>query len=802
MLEVLGKDIENALGGGEAQASLFPLVLRGLSDRPDPTLIVIEDAHWADEATLDLLRYLARRIERVRALLLVTYRNDEVGPRHPLRRTLGDLASTPAVHRMSLSPLSRESVEELASGSGLDPELIYKQTGGNPFFVTEVLATDTADVPATVADAVLARASRLSPAARPMLEAVAIVGPRVEVSLLSEMVHRSRDETITALAEAIHTGILQADDDVVMFRHELAREAILKTLSGLQRTALHARALDLLRRPGAPPASPSRLAHHAEAAGDNDATLEYALVAALNAASLSAHREALAQYERALRAADTLPDEQRVAMLEEAAFEAYLGGNFATAVDLRRGAVDARREMGDLLATGRNLTHMTCALSTSGRAPEAREAVHQAIEVLESLELGADLAMAYSYLSQLLMLAGENREAIERGQHAIRLAKCIDAPIPLLHALNNVGMARVKTGDPGGFADMERSLRLAREHHMDDEVARAYVNLSGAAIRRFDFETTARLATDGIKFCIDRDLQGYRLFLASRLAHVLLYRGLWSDAEGTFRDAIGEWGSDVGPETAYIILHLIHARRGEHGADDALRRILAKSAEIGHAAFTGLLHIAHAESAWLTSNEDDVLDEVRAQIDHFVTLGEADFYGPLAAWLRIIGGPESFPRDLPRLTPPYSLMVAGEWPQAAAAWEALGCPYETALCLLQADDEPSLRRALALFEDLGAYPAASKAIRRLQAIGARNIARGPRKSTRATPGKLTTRELEVFQLLAAGLSNNDIAERLFLSPNTVGHHVSAILAKLGARSRSEAVAIGNRMGLDSQAPHS
>lgn len=801
MVPGLDHDIEQALGSGKPQASLFPLVLRNLTTDPRPALIVFEDAHWADDATLDLLRYLARRIQQTRTMLLVTYRDDEVGPRHPLRMALGHLANSPAVYRMSLSPLSRQAVEQLSSGSHLDPKQLYEQTGGNPFFVTEILATASATVPATVVDAVLSRASGLGADGRAMLDAVAILGPRAEVVLLPQMVQRSPEQALPALDDAIHTGILRADGDIVSFRHELARQAILETLSGPQRTVLHARALDLLRQPAMSRVDHARLAHYAEAAGDKVATLEYALVAARTAESLSAHREALAQYKRAVRVAGFLPDERRVVILEQASFEAYLAGEIPAALSLRREAVELRERLNDMIGMGRDLRHLARVLSVSGNAPEAMETAQRAIDILESMESGPELAMAYSCLSQLLMLAGDHVEAIKRGQQAIHLAERLNARVPLIHALNNVGVSRIRIDDSGGYEDLLRSLDLALEHNMDDDVARAYVNIAGAAIRQFDFDAAVRYLTEGLDYCTERGIEQYRLALLSRLAHVQLYRGEWADAEKSCGEVLHGTGTIIGPEIAIAIQSLIHARRGVENAHQAIRHTIVTTRSIGHAWFSALLSAANAECAWLAGEDREVVDELRAEIKRSVSQKDKGIYAPLSAWLRIIGGPENLPVDLPPLNPPYSLMVDGKWISAAAAWEALGCPYETALCLLEAGDEPALRRALALFEDLGAHPAASKATRRLQAMGARNISRGPRKSTRETPGNLTARELEVFHLLAAGLSNVDIADRLFLSPNTVGHHVSAILAKLDARSRSEAAAIGTRMGLDRHATH-
>ncbi|MGH2600925.1 MAG: AAA family ATPase, partial [Dehalococcoidia bacterium] len=223
------------------RAAVFHAFLEDASAGPLPSLIVFEDVHWADEATLDLLRFLGRRLASHRALLVVTYRDDELGPRHPLRIALGDLTSSQAVRRLTLLPLSIAAVGELARGSGLDPVVLHRQTGGNPFFVTEALAAGAFGIPPTVRDAVLARAARLSPAGRAALEAAAVIGARVGARLLA-MVAADAD----AVDDCLAGGMLRIEDDALAFRHELVRQAILETLAPHRAAALHRQVLAAL----------------------------------------------------------------------------------------------------------------------------------------------------------------------------------------------------------------------------------------------------------------------------------------------------------------------------------------------------------------------------------------------------------------------------------------------------------------------------------------------------------------------------------------------------------------------------
>ena len=347
----LGIQIDEHALEGDARDRLFREVLAALAARSGPTIIIGEDAHWADGATLELLRFLGRRINELPVLFVVTYRDDEIGADHPLRLVLGDLATAPAVHRINVRPLSQDAVQCLAEGSGRDAATLYRLTAGNPFFVTEALATDGETVPATVGDAVLARAARLSPEARGVLDVAAVMGSTVDPDLLLAVAGPVLDEA----DECIDRGLLRGVDNGLAFSHELAREAILAAIAPLRRRLLHARVLTALREAPDAERDLARLAHHAEAAGDRGAVLEFAIAAAEQAAALHAHREAAAQYARALRFADGLPAAERARLLEGHSLACYLSDHGEEAITSRQAALEIWRSLGDPLKEGENL---------------------------------------------------------------------------------------------------------------------------------------------------------------------------------------------------------------------------------------------------------------------------------------------------------------------------------------------------------------------------------------------------------------------------------------------------------------
>jgi predicted ATPase len=279
-----GAELRAAVEDGRGPHEIVLLLLREASSRP--TIIVVEDVHWADEATYDVLRLLARKVERSRALVIATFREDEIDRTHALQIVVGELATSPAVRRISVEPLSEAAVAELAAPARVDPVVLFRETSGNPFFVTEVLAARDEAIPATIRDAVLARAARLSPPGREVLDAVAIAASRVEPWLLEALAGNLAD----GLDECLACGMLVARAGGIEFRHELARLAWEESLDPVQRVALHRKALSALRSE-AGEADAARLAHHADAAGDAEAVLRYATQAAERAAVLHAHRE-------------------------------------------------------------------------------------------------------------------------------------------------------------------------------------------------------------------------------------------------------------------------------------------------------------------------------------------------------------------------------------------------------------------------------------------------------------------------------------------------------------------------------
>jgi tetratricopeptide (TPR) repeat protein len=450
-----------------------------------PTVLVLEDVHWADEATLDVLTLLAPRIGSVAALVLASYRDDELDRSQQLRFVLGELVRGPG--RLKIDPLSREGVAELAEPHGVDGEELYRRTGGNPFFVTEVLAAGEAGIPETVRDAVLARAARLSAPAQGLLEAVAVIPGQAELGLL-ELV---AGELVDRVDECLASGMLRVDGVHVRFRHELARLAIEDAISPGRRLALHRSALAALAAGGGDEPEFARLAHHAEAAGDVAGVLRWAPLAAERAARTGAHREAAAQYERALRSADRQPPQKRAELLRRRAEECYVTAQFDEAIDAQQQALECQRRLGDLRGEGDALRSLSRLLFFAGRTDEGEPLALQAVELLERLPPGHELAMAYGNVSQRRMVVEDREAALAWGARALELAERLDDVAALVYALQNVGAAEIQAGEDDGRLKLERVLDLAQRHGLEEYAGRAFLNLVLWSVRSRRFEPHA-----------------------------------------------------------------------------------------------------------------------------------------------------------------------------------------------------------------------------------------------------------------------------------------------------------------------
>lgn len=775
------------LGDREAnRATIFSGFLSALQATTSPTVVIIEDVHWADEATLDMVKYLARRVQQSSILLIVTYRDDEIGPDHPLWFVFGDLPSK-ATTRMRIPTLSERAVTQLAAEAQHSTSNLYAVTGGNPFFVTEVLTSADVDIPETVRAAVLARVSRLSSTGRTVLELASVVPTRAELWLIEAVPGLSS----SAIDECLQTGVLRLEHDVLAFQHELSRQAVVSAIPKQRLKQLHGQVVRAMMEHGLEPSQIARLVHHATGAEESALVLEFAPEAARQAAAHGAHREAASHYESALLYAASLPPLQRAELLEGRAYECYLTNQFEDALKARAEALNVWQETGDTDKVGQSQRWLSRLNWFLGNKPAADRYARAAIATLQDLPRGRELALAYSNLAQLCMLEEDLDGTYEWGSLAIELAGALHDDEVLCHALNNVGTADQMAGRDDGRHKLKESLRIALKHDFEEHAARAYTNLASRAVSCREYPEAMQILDEGITYCADHDLDSWRLYMIGWRARAHLDLGDWAAAADDAQLVLGVYrASPVVRISAMVALATVRLRRGDPGSAALLDEARDLALQTGEVQRIAPVATARAEKAWLANDLETCLDEVRVGFDHPNNRRNSFEFGQLCFWMWKTGALSEAPDGLPE---PYKAQLAGDWRHAASLWGRLGCLYEQALALADGD-RVAQNEALQIFRALGAHAAIDHLTDQRHVEGAQRIPRGPRATTRSNPAGLTERQMEVLLLIAEGFSNTEIAAKLSASPKTIEHHVSSILAKLGARSRTQAIAAAHNLG--------
>ncbi|HEX2141321.1 MAG TPA: AAA family ATPase [Candidatus Limnocylindria bacterium] len=772
-------ELVEAIATARPATEVGAALLAELERAPQPGVLVLEDVHWADEATLDAVTVVARRIEGVPALLLLTFRPGEIGDDHPLRSLLGAVPAAAARH-IALAPLSREGVASLA---GEQADEVYVATGGNPFFVVQLLAAGPGELPPSVANAVLAQAARLDPDARRLVELVSVVPSRIEATLVDAIM----PGWAVAAEEPERRGLLEVGPTDVRFRHELARLAIRSSVPVARRRRLHAEVLAALRAAGADAAD---IVHHAEAAGDLDAVAEHALVAGRQAAAVGANREAYAHFRRAADFADRLDSSGRATLFEELAGSAYVANQVTDALAAIERAISIHVERDDRVAIGRCTRLKSRIHWYAGDGAAALDAARSAVAILEPIGPSGELARAYSALSQLAMLAGRVEETVSWGERAVNLATTFGDDRGRAHALINIGLARAGV-DPDDTAVLMEGYRAADAAGDRHEATRALLGLSGILFEWVRPAEAIRIGDEAIAYAERYQVDTLLAYLKAMRAWMHLRAGEWAEAE---RLAWAEIERDVtvAQLVAKTVLAALAVRRGDADAAERLAEVVLqadRTGELQH--IVPVLEIEVARS--MTTGEPMPV----AHLERALTLVDAKDRelgwdaGRLVAWARSAGLKISVQARMPA---PHAAIAAGDWRGAADAFGAVGWTYDRALFLLLLEDEAALAEALEVARDLDARPLADRVTTLMRDLGYR-IPRGVRESTRANPMNLTDRQLEVLRLLAEGLTNAEIAERLVVSPRTAEHHVAAVLGKLDAASRREAVRSATALGM-------
>ena len=692
----LGGELGELCRDGAEREALFGALLRRVSEPEVLDIVVIEDVHWADEATVDLLRFLGRRLRDASVLLIATFRDDEIVPGDLLRAALGDLARQRSTRRVQLAPLSADAVAVLAAGSQLEAAELYRLTGGNPFYVTEALQAGIGGIPASARDAVLARAVPLSGQARAVLDVAALIGTRAEMRLV---------EAVTgcpapAVDELLASGLLAVDDLRLKFRHEIARLAVGQAIAAHRAGVIHGRILAALRAGHYD--DDARLAFHAEAARDGAAVLRYAPAAGRRAAELASHREAAAQFERALRFAVEIDPAIAARLYDALAQELSLIDRWQDAADARQRALALWRIAGDPLREGDRMRRLSRTMWRLCRGHEALAAADAALAILQPLGPSTELAWACADLAAQRLADGAPAAAVELARRAQAMAEPLGAFDVLSDALNTEGCAAAYLN--GGWAEpLRRALAIAMSEGLEEQAGRAFGNTCMLYASQRLFAEAEQTYVEGIAYCDEHDIGTYATCLRGGRTLVLEQTARWDEAMALSAELLSQSGaSPINRISPLVTIGVIRARRGESGAWDYLDQAIASAEGSGEPQQVLPVRLARAEASWLAGRSDAALRE--AELADDVSAGcDSWERGAVGVWLRRTGSGRS---SRGQLAEPYRLQLDGYWEKAAQTWAALDCPYEAAMAQLDASEEGPLREALSRFTDLSAMAAA------------------------------------------------------------------------------------------------
>lgn len=765
----------------------------GTTHRARVSVLVVEDAHWADHLSLDFLKFIGRRIHQWPALLLMSYRDDEVGPMHPLTQVLGDLPSASS-EAIDLLPLSCQALATLSGYTAARAAELMNVTGGNPFFATEVVASSNrrpaAAVPSTVAAAVLARAQRVGAVAMRVLQAVSLEPGSMEQAVVLKLVG---DESSQGIEECLEAGLLRWQDRGVAFRHELARRVIEQSMSPLRRRDWHAQVYALLRNEA--DELVDRMAYHAKRADDHQAILQTAPAAAERALALGAHREAAAHFRTALDHANHTTPDQRAHLLERwAAVAVQVGAPLNAQLQARRDALALRQMLQQPDKVGLNLRSLARLHLQAGDLAQAWHELNRAIALLEELPPGEELAEACSQYSSMHMVANEWTQAQAWGLRAIELANTLGLHGVEASALNSVGSCLADAGDEQGFTMLERSLALSFDHGLHASAARAWLNGGEAAVRNRLLEQGERWLRDGLAYAHRYDLDRWLPHLAASLSHALIAQGRSGEAAALAAEYLPKLAPDLATNlTLRAVAPTVAILHEGPDAAGALTELWATAKKLRHPDELVPIALARAEAAWMHGDYAAVRDVVAQTLDACAALTAWD-RGELACWDHRCGGAQDMQKQGP-MAAPFEAEMAGNFNLAAQLLKARGMPRHQAwvLTLKNPHDDPqALAQAIAIFDRIGAAACAQHArrlARKHVTAGLKGIRTGPRATARSNGFGLTPRERQIASHLAQGRSNLEIAAALSRSERTVENHVATVLNKLSVRRRQDVAAL-------------
>jgi len=755
----------------------------------EPTVLVIEDLHWVDAASVDVLRFLARRVSSRPLALLVSYRDHEIGPGHSARPLLGDFARLDSLRTLRLNALSVAGVGELLAATTLDPVVVHALTGGNPFFVTEVAKDGDRPLPASVRDAVQARTAEVTAADFEVLQLVATAPDRLDDRALPAL-----GVDLPTLRRLDTTGLLTRGRDGLLFRHELARQAVESTIPPGGAPRLHARLVAALEQ--IQPPDPAVLTHHAVGARDGARAARYAQDAARQATGAGSHTEAVAFYRIALDHLGDAPAGERARLLLRLGFEQYMTNRLPDAIATVSATFRLWQEAGD--QDGLAAAHDEVAVFEyyNARRRQAEQHADRATDIAGTSGTDLTYGVARATRGYLAYMRNDFELALTCNDEAGRIAEHERNDALEIRSRLFRAAAALAGGDESARARIADVIEDARTSNLDELASTGYSNLANLDVEQRRLRDAQHVLEQSLPFTTARDIpicQQWQTGVRSRLHFA---RGHWSAALEDAAFVLDGEGMPLATVWPLLVSGLIPLRRGSATtmSDDPLDAAWRLVGSIDEPLRRLSVLSALAERMWMTETPDIRVTELAAdQLERCATLaGTSWAAGDLAVWLTRLGLPVP---ALPAVAEPFRLMLDGQADRAASWWHRTGEPFAQALAWSDSPSPADRVRAVEMLDQLGAVGTADRIRGALRRDGVTQVPARPRVSTRSNPAGLTNRQLDVAKLVARGFTNAEIAARLFISPKTADHHVSALLTKLGVANRRAVVVQADELGL-------
>lgn len=792
LADQLGDEVRASLRDARQPHEIFNAVFEQL--RLHPSVLVVDDLHWADHGTIDLLRFVLRRIRVTQSLVVVALRDDEIGPTHRLRALLGDVARSADALTMPLRPLSVDAIRTLAQDRAVDPHWLRAVTGGNPFFVVEMIDYEGGDIPRNVRDAVLARTTELTADAWDLLHLLACAPEAIPDQLLPRL-----GIGLPPLRMVDDAGLVRRGPRGVAFRHDLCRIAISSTLPPGGEVSFHLRMLDALE--ASPRTDPAVLVHHAERAGDTVRTLRYAADAGRAAARSGAHTQAAEFLRIALERGVPGTIEEEAELLEHLAESYYLIDRLDDAIAASERAMGLRergRDNGGVSTNHRALSVYQWYNANRGVAVQHADVAVAVLDAEPDAHSDIDrarLGHAFAWQAYLAMQANDLDRARTLLQRATDVSDEVDADVdPSLSV-----RIRLLKGICGVLENRDTSreatLAILETSYNDlDEIASgAYSNLTYLDVEQRRLRQATELLGYTLPLTVERDLPICYVWQLGARGRLKMIEGDWDDAIVDADIVLSGPSAPLARTWPHLLRGLVRLRTGGD-ADADLEDAWQLACRYAEPMRMLPAAAALVERAWLKGHDDDRLEECRDLLLRTPLVGLEWARGELAAWLHRFD--PTRPLDISaEVAEPFRLQLNGDFNAAAILWATLGAPYEQALALVDSGSPDKTRAGLDLLDRLGADEVAAKVRQDLRRSGVTTIPMRRRESTRANPAGLTNRQVDILRLLGEGCTNAEIAQRLFLSPKTVDHHVSAILSKLQVTTRRDAARRGSELGI-------